>query len=68
MNDGQGNEREVQPGCCVGGEAPAGNADGEHELWRGSTYCERCTNADGPATSFTMASRHGASRDSTTGT
>jgi hypothetical protein len=57
----------VRPGCCVDSEAPAGNADGEHELRRGSTDCERCTNADGPATSFTTASRHDASRGSTAG-
>jgi hypothetical protein len=25
--DGQGNGREFRPGCCVDGEAPAGNAD-----------------------------------------
>jgi hypothetical protein len=39
-------------GCCVGDEAPAGNADGEHELRRGSTDSDevRCC-ADSPATS-----------------
>jgi hypothetical protein len=46
--DGQGNEREVWPGCCVDGEAPA-------------------VNANGPATSFTTASRHDASRGLTAG-
>jgi hypothetical protein len=40
MNDGQGNEREVQPGCCVGGEfhgrsEHGGAVDGPAEVLRG---------------------------------
>jgi hypothetical protein len=34
---GQGTSVIAWPGCCVDDEAPAGNADGEHELRRGST-------------------------------
>jgi hypothetical protein len=40
--DGQENEREVRPGCCMDDEALAGNADGRglsgdelHGLWDG---------------------------------
>jgi hypothetical protein len=41
---GQGTSAIVWPGC-VDGEAPAGNADGEHELRRGSTDSK--TDSDG---------------------
>jgi hypothetical protein len=42
---GQGTSAIVWPGCCVDGEALAWNADGEHELRRGSTDSK--TDGDG---------------------